>query len=379
MTTTLTYKNAYENDCDSITSWYHGVSVILVAAGYVDCVAGDIGKYVNRIAGGVCVESYGTLSGYDNATNTWWVLTTLRTTVIIDGIPLGLDTHAADAGAPDGTGAGTSATCISHEVRTFTSDGDVFTMSGTTATNGHIESFYEQLDITNFSSDTYPKLTVRWNTSATVTSPGLQAQVKVIYSDNSTSTHVLGYTSTGAMPTVTTVNLTAAKTVSKIELWAIEDVAANPNGTHYVYYDWFIFHAGTFTFPHVAPGGVDYDSLMKLAQIEIPGREGDINQRLGMKSPTITVTGDVLEGEQWESAATWPNFDYFLVGLKNDTWAYFTCDKPRIRCQVMYKRFRMGMDTSGNEPKLVYSLTFVVHKLNPFSSWYDWHWLYGNQ
>jgi len=67
--------------------------ITLIAAGYVNCVAGDIGKQVQDDAAEI-----GALLGYNNTTREWWIDTALA---VISGSAMTITA---------GTGAGTSQT-----------------------------------------------------------------------------------------------------------------------------------------------------------------------------------------------------------------------------------------------------------------------------
>jgi len=262
-------------------------------------------------------------------------------------------------------------------VASIASDGDKATITGTgdDSPSDNEYAYYEYpdsggADNLDLPTNTYPTIKVRWRTS--VSSNGLQAVIWVVYSDASEDQYTLGFSLDWK---VTTLTLDSSKTLDHIRLVA-DDNPDSWTGTEYVYFDWVIVCAGTFTFPHVAPGGVTVDMPMKLAQIEIPGRDGDVLQRLGMKSPTITVKGDVLQGESWELSANVPHFDYIIRALLFDTWGWFTCDYPRIKCQVMYKNFQYGMETRDNKAVMTWQLDLVLYKLGDFSTFADWRWMY---
>lgn len=257
---------------------------------------------------------------------------------------------------------------------TLTSDGDVFTITGTGDNAPANDEYvvYER-NVTDFSTTVYTKCLVRWKTS--VASNGLQAEIKFIDSGAATfDATVLGFSTTWV---TTTINLTAGKTLDKIQILA-NDNPDSWTGTAYVYFDFIMFCKGVFPFPHVAPGGIRVDLPMKLAELEIPGRGGDIIQRLGMKSPEITLTGEILKGETWESSASVPHFDYLLIGLRKDAWAWFTCDHPRIKCKVIYKHFTFNAESTNSDAELSWQLTLKVYSLSNLedANWDDWQWLY---
>lgn len=261
-------------------------------------------------------------------------------------------------------------------VASIASDGDIATITGTCDNVADEYVIYEYPDSAGadnlgLSTDSYPTVKVRWKTS--VASAGLQAKLWVIYSDASEDQYTLGYSTAWK---VTTVTLDASKTLDHIRLVADDNPDSTNSGTFYVYFDWVIVCIGNFTFPHVAPGGVTVDYQMKQAQIEISGREGDILQRLGMKSPTITVKGDVLQGETWEGSSNDPHFNFVLTAMTLDTWGWFECDYPRIKCQVMYKNFRYGMETRDDKAVMIWQLDLVLYKLGSYDTFSPLDWMY---
>ena len=353
MTTTITYGTGWADDCDATTNYVTTIRIVLAAAGYVDCVAGDIGKAVTDDAAGI-----GNLVSYDNTNRYWFVAST---SLVVDGSVMAITA---------GTGAGTSAAGSSFAPN-VTCNGDAFTLYGT-LDDASDEYFYIARDLTGISSvyrsvASYPKLTVRFKTSAA--NAGLQAKVIVGYDDGDTDTFTLGYSQDWK---VTTNDLQAAHTVSTIKFVADDNPDATAAGLFYVYFDYAFQHAGTFTFPHVNTVTVNVPS--KIAQLEIPGRDGDILQHLGMKTAEITVNISIVEGETWRSDSAYPEFDYLLTAISTDTWSYFTNSRPLIRCQVMFKNFTWETDEDG---RMVLNLHFLVYKRGSYSLFSDYSWIWG--
>lgn len=215
-------------------------------------------------------------------------------------------------------------------------------------------------------SSTYAKALIRYKTSDS----SVKAKVVAEYSDASTET-LLAETSSTTWKTATAdLTYPSGKTLDHIRFHGNQALGQ-------VYYDFIIIHANTFTFPHVASGGIRITFPNKLAHIEIPGRSGDIIQNLGMKSPEITIMGNVLQGEQWQSGTfpnwTGPHFEYLLMALNNDPWGWLTCTEPYFKGKVMFKNFFSYLDVVGTKATLRYEIQFVMHTSGDLS-----HTLYGD-
>jgi len=204
------------------------------------------------------------------------------------------------------------------------------------------------------STNAYPKLLVRFKTSAA--SAGVQALVVAEYSDASTETIIAEqYSDTWKEATGT---FTASKTLDHIRLYAYKPTGTN-DGTYYVYYDFVMVFIGPWTFPFVAPGGVHYEPSYKLVEMEIPGRDGDIHQKLGMKSPVITLEGHMDTDSDW---GTLPGDDLYRIirgkiGDYDTPWNWFTSDV--VNCKVVpdTNPFSIGQDSRSGSQR-VYRLRF---------------------
>ena len=251
----------------------------------------------------------------------------------------------------------------------ISSDGDVLHMLGVTDDVAQQEWFYHEIDLAAGDNFYSAYCSVRFKTDHA--SAGLGAYIVLVYDDADTQVIDLGYSQSWKV-TTTALDHTA-KAIDKIRIYAREDAAANANGTAYVYYDYILFHTGTLTFPHVNTVNVNIQN--KIAQLEVPGRDGDILQHLGMKTAEIVVNVSILEGEAWRSVSTNPEFDYLLNGIYEDTWSYFTNSRPLIRCQVMYKGFSFG--TNDPDGHMTLNLHFLVYKLGAYSLFSNFSWIWG--
>jgi len=150
-------------------------------------------------------------------------------------------------------------------------------------------------------------------------------------------------------------------------------------------------HKGTFTFPYVPPGGVSYDLPYKTVELDVPGRDGGILQRLGMKSPLITVEGTMDysdTADRWKDAPAtsslavrglYGNRLYKIIrGMEGDyrePWNWFTSDQ--VNCKVVpdTNPFRISTDPNEKEQRM-YSLHFKQFSLSSLgeADWDELEW-----
>ena len=255
---------------------------------------------------------------------------------------------------------------------TLTTDGDAFTITGTPSTAGSDYAYYEY-DLPDFISTLYSTCIVRFKTSGA--SNGLEPVISFITSGAAeVNKTYLGFSTQWK---TTTITLTGGNTLSKIRLYADDNPDSLAAGSTSVYFDFVLVCKGTFTFPHVAPGEVRVNYGMIIAQLKVPGRHGDILQSLGQHTPEIILGGDVLEGEAWRLNTSVPHFDYLLRALLIDSWNWFTCDFPAVKAQVKIKDLSTYVDVAGNNAKLKWTLTLLLHKLSSYSGWPDYEWMYS--
>lgn len=227
------------------------------------------------------------------------------------------------------------------------------------------EYVYYRRDISNISSDEYPAFLVRYKTSEAAN--GAQAKVELVFTSGSQILLDSTYSTTWA---TASGSITAGKTIDYILFYADDD---GTDGTFYVYYDFLLLHKGTFTFPHIGPGQIRPDFNRKKAFLEIPGRDGDIEHDLGMKSPEIVLSGALLEGEDWGT----PDFEklYYIV-RDSDPWQWFTCDRPYIRCKASVQGFTPLNTISDNTATLGWELRLKQYSLSDLgaSAWDNKQW-----
>lgn len=255
-----------------------------------------------------------------------------------------------DGGAGDNIGAPAFAAEI----------GDVLKLGGTCSLSTD-EYIYRLYDLTNFSSTTFNNFAIKWKTYDSSNSLGARAKVRYTVGTE----WILGET----VPQfdldwhITTGTLTTGKTVDKLELWADDYPDTVDSAVSVVYFDWIMFYTGTFSFPDfkVFPLGLD----KKIARLEIPGRDGDVIQDLGMKSPELVLRGNMQSGESWGT----PLGEYMYYMLRETgKWQWFTSDM--VNCQVVPTYFGPSQDVSSGQQRL-WELRLLLHKL---SSLGETHW-----
>ena len=230
---------------------------------------------------------------------------------------------------------------------------------------GTDEYCYYEKDITNISSNTYPKYLIRWKTSAG--SAGAQAKVVLVFTAG-TQEIELGYNTTWA---VASGDTTSGKTIDKVRFYADDELDVTPNGTYYVYYDFLLLHRGTFTFPFV-DGRVFLKPSKKNVELDIPFRDTGILQQFGMKSPQILLEGTMNTNRNWGT----PDGEYLYYILRNpDPWQWFTNDLINCKVVVDNEGFSLGYDKNVAAQR-VWSLPLKLYSLSSLaeSTWDDKQW-----
>jgi len=248
-----------------------------------------------------------------------------------------------------------------------------------------------------FSTTTYPKFLVRYKTSAT--SAGAAAKVVLAFNGyvaaQSVDTNIAAGHAQEILPnsysttwTTATGDITASKTLDHILFFAECD-ATTPNATYYVYYDFVLVHKGTFTFPYWH--GVYYDIFCKAPSLEVFGRDGDIEQRGGMKSPLITVEGMMDSsdlGVRWKDAPATSSltvrgllgnrFYEIMRGMEGDyrePWNWFTSDLVNCKVVPTNHPLRLSQQKDLKEQRK-YSLHFKQYTLSSLgeADWDELEW-----
>lgn len=244
-------------------------------------------------------------------------------------------------------------------------DGDVIAIEGTCDAAAD-EYVYYEYDMTNISSDTYPKITIRYKTSAS--SGGLGAKVVLVFTAGTQTVLDVSYSTSW---TETTVAVTAAKTIDKIQIWA-DDTDAVAAGTFQVYYDFIMVHKGTFTFPVVSEIE-ELEIENKDADLGIPGRDGDIQQGLGNQSWRIMIAGDMDNWGTWGSGsgATQTFGEYLLdvaSSARTEPFQWYVSDD--VSCKMRCRKFRIYKQArTGTARKWVMDLVRYSKSSYTADSW----------
>lgn len=223
-----------------------------------------------------------------------------------------------------------------------------------------------------FSTTSYPSFLIRYKTSAV--SDGAHAKVILVFNDATTQT-ILDNAYSTVWKTFAG-DITTGKTLDHIRLYAECDLDT-ANGTYYVYYDFVLVHRATFTFPFVAPGGVTLNLPKKLAQIQIPGRDGNILQNLGMASPRIKLEGNMDTNVAWGTLKG--EYLYKIlrgaIGDYHDPWQWLTSDVGNFKVTLAPEGLKISMvDEAGVLRK--YSMDFLVHSISSLgeADWDELEW-----
>lgn len=249
--------------------------------------------------------------------------------------------------------------------------GDIFQIEGAPDDAGDEYVHYEK-DITNFSTNTYTKYVVRSKTS--VSSNGLKPYISWQFTAGFQDI-ALDFSTRWKVSTGT---ITASKTVDKIRLAATDDPDALAAGTYQVYYDFVLACRNIFTFPHVKK--IYLKTPQKLAQLEIPGRAGDIIQKLGMKSPEIVIEGDMKAGETWGDTTL--TYGEILMRIMNSSdpwqWLEFSLGSEDVGFKVTPNIAGLELELPSNEKGVAgYRCPFIVTNLSDLleSTWADLQWM----
>ena len=218
----------------------------------------------------------------------------------------------------------------------------------------------------DISSNTYTKFLLRYKTSAG--SAGAQAKAVIIFTAGDQTILEPSYSTTWK---TVAGDITAGKMIDKVQFWAQKEVDETPNGTYYVYYDFLLLHRDTFTFPFL-DGRMFLKGPMKTVELDYPMREGGHVQRLGMKSPQITLEGTMNTNTNWGT----PDGEYLYYLLRdNDPWQWFTSDLINCKVVVDNEGFSLGYDKNVSAQR-IWSLPLKLYSQSSLgeSTWDDKQW-----
>jgi len=242
---------------------------------------------------------------------------------------------------------------------------------------GTTEGFFvENATALNVNHILYPSWLVRYRTSNG--SLGARARVEARFQDGTVEDLLpLSYSSGAAWATLAGTFTKSTSELDYLRFYAYGE-ENTPNGTYYTYYDFALIHKDTFSFPYVDDVELIFEN--RYADIEIPGRKGDITQYLGAPSPTIRLTGKIDIG----SSTSWgtPLLEYLYriwQDAHNDPWQWFSTgglsDSDRcINCKVTLRRMPFIEHKDANRE---WSLDLKMYSLSSGNetTWTDLQWL----
>jgi hypothetical protein len=358
------------HDGDSTANWTAVEQLTMAAAGYVACVAGDIGLMVHDDG-----ADLGYLQDYDNATRTWWVAS--------GTVPVNGSVMLVDGGSGGGGGTTLFEIASSKYLHGFTTDvwySDYLHLYSTASDNGDCSfaTYYTHISGggSNISTSVGPttgvsrNILVRYKTS--VAAAGLGLAVKLVYSDGTTEwafgtdttpKYSIGYTTE-------TYTITSNKTLDHVRLYAKSEKATN---SEYILVDFLLVCQGIFTWPFVS-GGVELEGFNNNQYLKIPSKVGNATQYLGADDSTIRVYGDIdstgtnaagvpLVGEGWHGRWTAHDAEAFYQILHyafGDPWQWFTSDVASLK--VTLDRMRISQ-AKTDENLLSYELDMHEYRL----------------
>jgi hypothetical protein len=221
----------------------------------------------------------------------------------------------------------------------------------------------EYTSVTSGAVSSFPYYMIVYKTSDSSTGMGLI--VRLEYSDHVTQEYILGDASTPMFSDTWTVHTGTCTETTKTHEEIHFQIDDSPDSTqdgvnHYAYIDFVMLYGGTFTFPFVSHS-VKIIPRPRVAEIEIPGRYGDITQQLGAKSPIIELRGTMDDNALWKVGPTGTSindaFDAIYFQCLNDPWVWLTTDHFVGKVRPLPSEWMIPERTSGN--KLEYTFRFV--------------------
>jgi len=358
---TLTYGEVWMHDGDDVSNWIEVRPVVMHAAGYVACVAGDKGKMVHEAG-----ADFGYLQDYDNATYTWWIAT--------DTLPADDAVMLVDGGSGGAGGTTTNdfgASNYLHGAAITVSNSDYAKIACAVGSDDGDECFYTYYTH-KATSDTNiavyvgttglvaaKQLLIRYKTN----SDHLGLAIKLVYSDATTEwalgTDTVPVYSTGSYFMETTYTIVAGlKTLDHIRLYAVAE--DDTDGTEAIYVDFLDFVVGTFTFPFISKS-VKLSGINNYAYLPRLEGIGNNTQYLGGESCPITITGHIDTATGWHDAAAEGATDLghllrILQESNTQAWQWFTCDVPELKLKVTLDSW--DLTSEGTEDSV---LDFIIN------------------
>ena len=236
--------------------------------------------------------------------------------------------------------------------------GDYLQIEGTPAGAGDEATYfgYAIPAAQQINTSTYPYFLVRYKTSAA--SDGCGARVRVGFTVG--EQWLLGETVPQFSSTwkVVSGTLTPAKTLNRLDFWADDYPDAVAAGTFQVYYDFVLFCQDIFTFPkcNVAL----YLPNPRIADIPIPGREGQILQNLGSEKARVHLWEEMTQETTGWGTPKGQRFYQIAHEMGSDLWQWLTLSSHNCAFKVCLES---APQIDFVEGKLTFDLWFKEYKL----------------
>lgn len=217
--------------------------------------------------------------------------------------------------------------------------------------------YYKLTTAISVSSNVYGKITFRYKTST----ENIKAKIQLDFSSGNQV--VLAETSNTDW-TVATVSIDANKTIQHIRFYATQ-------ATGHVYYDFALIHKGTAEFKDFKH--IHFHNERRIANQDMWGRGGFIQQEGGLLSSDITIDGVMKSGETWGSE-TYPYGEFLLDGWRKGTFCWFTCDA--VKCLVKVRVVDVDQeDVSATQRTFHVELSYYTKSELRQSIWDGTAWL----
>ena len=239
-----------------------------------------------------------------------------------------------------------------NNIAGWASDGDVITATVTPTADAQTAQ-YEYDHTTTASTTTLSKILCRFKTS--VSSAGVKAGLKVTFTDASTQTIDLGFSTTWK---TTATTLTLSKTIDKVAL--VVTASGWTAGTFYVYFDFYLACKGVFTFPYVH-GNVDVEMPINDANLRASQRVGNITQLLGADSVPIMVTGEMDAETDWKGTNNIIGEIFYDIAQNAYTEAFQWFTSDVVSCKVRPVNIHLSQ-MGGTNAQRVYTVSLREYR-----------------
>lgn len=260
---------------------------------------------------------------------------------------------------------------IQHDVglgATLTTENDDWLkITGTPDAVGDEYTYYEK-NIPNISSTLYPKLLVRWKTSA-IAAPGLQAKITVWYDDSSSTETTLGFS---AGWKTTTIDLPTGKMIAEISIYADDNPNTLAAGTFYVYFDFILICGGVFVFPNCA-GGLIFTPSSRDINLQIVSRIGNVDQYMGADDATVECSCNLDIGN-WKRTLDTVNGEVFMDIVHNsyrEPFQWLDTGTEQFKVRLATPKFKREVRGSLTDHKVDLSFREFRRCSGTFEAYYE--------